>query len=98
MLSGIYLEDLAKKAQPVGPYSGHLRIVLRYAAMVAAQQGIELEGLKCQMAFINVPLRPYTQRHNSDFPIEEKMVYKTAIMDVPLLARNPASGSRETSD
>lgn len=82
-----YLDDLAKKGLvPNGLYGGHMRVLLRYAAMVAAEQGIEVDGLKCQVAFTSVPLRPFAQRYNDEFPIEEKMVYKSAILDVPQLA------------
>lgn len=78
-----YLEDLAKMSLNPDHESGvHVRFLLRYAAMVAAEQGVEVDGLMCQMALTRIPLRPFTQRNNSEFPIEEKIVYKTAMLDV----------------
>ena len=80
-----YLDDLALKSlQPDNSRHGRsVRILLRYAAMVAAEQGIELDGLKCQIALTGIPLRPFTQRYNDEFPIEETLTYKSAILDVP---------------
>lgn len=81
-----FLDDLAVRSlRPETEYGDNVRVLLRYASMVAAQRGIELDGLKCQMAFTHVPMRPFTQRYNSEFPIEERMTYKTTVMDVPQL-------------
>lgn len=82
------LDDLAKSALEPGQveYGASVRLLLRYAALVAADQKIEPEGLKCQIVLANKPLRPFSQRFNLDYPIEEKMVYRTAVLDVPSLA------------
>jgi|GEM_PF-2336777 len=82
-----YLSDLSLKAldPDESEYGYSLRVLLRYAALLAAELGIELDGLKCQMAFATIPLRPFSQRYNSEFPIEEKMSYKTSVLDVPQL-------------
>jgi hypothetical protein len=81
-----YLQDLSLKAlDPESEYGLSMRVLLRYAAMLAAEQGIEPDGLRCQIAFATVPLRPFTQRYNSEFPIEEELFYKTTVLDVPQL-------------
>lgn len=81
-----YLDDLAKTSlNPDLPSGINVRFLLRYAAMIAVEQGIELEGLKCQMALTRVPMRPFMQRNNNEFPIEEKLVYKTSLLDVSKL-------------
>lgn len=81
-----YLDDLAKTMlRPDDRRGASVRILLRYAAMIAAEQGIDPDGLKCQIAFTSLPLRPFTQRYNTEFRVEEQLTYKTAVLDVPQL-------------
>jgi hypothetical protein len=79
-----YLRDVALRALNPDESAGEFaRILLRYAAVIADREGIDREGLKCQIAFVNVPIRPFTERYNEDFPTKEELVYRTAVLDVP---------------
>lgn len=79
-----YLRDVALRTlDPDEPAGEYARVLLRYAAVIADREGIDREGLKCQIAFVNVPIRPFTERYNEDFPIKVEVVYRTAILDVP---------------
>lgn len=81
------LEDLAMSTldPKEEEYGAYIRLLMRYAALVAAEQGIELDGLKCQIALTEEPLRPFSQRFNADFEIQETLVYRTAVLDLPRL-------------
>lgn len=93
-----YLKDLGEESlEPGGAYGGHIRVLFRYAAMVAAKQGIELDGLKCQLAFTKVPLRPFSQRYNDDYVVDEAMNYKSGVENVPRIGLSPPRRDRETS-
>lgn len=93
-----YLKDLGEQSlEPGGAYGGHIRVLLRYAAMVAANEGIELDGLKCQLAFTRVPLRPFSQRDNDDYVVDEAMNYKSGVENVPLIVSSPSRKSRENA-
>jgi hypothetical protein len=79
-----YLRDVALRTlDPDEPAGEYARVLLRYAAVIADREGIDREGLKCQIAFVEVPIRPFTERFNEDFPVKEELVYRTAVLDVP---------------
>jgi hypothetical protein len=84
-----FLNDVALAyLDPTNELEGSgIRVLLRFAAVLAEDHGLELEGLKCQIAFARIPLRPFTHRYNAEFPVEEELTYKTAILDVPRLSQ-----------
>ena len=83
----VILDELAKSGLEPGEerYGTSIRLLLRYAALVAKEQGLNPEGLQCQIALAERPKRPFSQRFNQDFPTKEKLIYRTALVDVPPL-------------
>jgi hypothetical protein len=83
----LFLDDIAHMyLDPTNHTEGaNVRLLLRYAATVAAKSGLDPEGLKVQIAYSKLPLRPFMHRNNLDMETAEKVVFRTNLLDVPIL-------------
>lgn len=92
-----YLNDLALRTlDPDDPSGRQIRVLLRFAAMIAKEQNLTLNELKCQIALTRVPLPPFSERFNKEYHTEEVLSYKTAVLDVPsLVVKKATNGSSE---